>query len=212
MPRPAGVTDAKKTEAILRAANDTFCEQGFNVSLAEVARRAGVSKQTLYNRFGSKEGLLEEVVAARRLEIASALARTDPDQTLTSVLESYAQRVLRLYLDKAYTGIMTLLASTSHDNADLAQRYFASGPEAALHTLAAFLFDEQASGQIEVPDPVQAAEFFLGMLKGQIHVRALLQAPQVCTEADLPARAREAVARFLRAYAPEREPEQAPRP
>ncbi|MGW2340389.1 TetR/AcrR family transcriptional regulator [Streptomyces sp. NPDC001661] len=43
--------------------DEMFIERGLNAPLKEIARRAGVSHGTLYNLFGSREALIDEVVA-----------------------------------------------------------------------------------------------------------------------------------------------------
>lgn len=76
--------DARRNADKLReAAAELFRERGLQVSLKEIARRAGVSHGTLYNLFGSREALIDEVVAdlaVGRLEEATrrALAHDDP--------------------------------------------------------------------------------------------------------------------------------------
>lgn len=53
----------QKRDNIRRAAMELFQVHGFNkVSLSDVASRAGVSQVTIYNHFGSKEGLVREIV------------------------------------------------------------------------------------------------------------------------------------------------------
>ena len=53
----------KKKESIRRAALDLFQTYGFRkVSVAEIARKAGVSQVTIYNHFGSREQLVEDVM------------------------------------------------------------------------------------------------------------------------------------------------------
>ncbi|MET0293380.1 MAG: helix-turn-helix domain-containing protein, partial [Phenylobacterium sp.] len=49
MPRLAGQIDVAKTEAILDAAAEVLAERGFSAPIEEIARRAGVAKQTVYN-------------------------------------------------------------------------------------------------------------------------------------------------------------------
>lgn len=50
----------KKQEDILKAAFELFSAQGVQkTSIAEIAEKAKVSQVTIYNYFGSKEGLLE---------------------------------------------------------------------------------------------------------------------------------------------------------
>jgi len=48
-------------QAVLQAALELFTQQGFNeTSIRQVAERAAVSDQTVYNAFGDKIGLLEQ--------------------------------------------------------------------------------------------------------------------------------------------------------
>src|SRR5690348_4603471 len=59
-------------QEILGAARQAVAETpGGSVSVGAVARRAGVSRLTIYNRFGSKAGLLRA--------LAPQPARTEPD-------------------------------------------------------------------------------------------------------------------------------------
>ena len=56
--------DPAKDAAILDAANALFLERGYTASVDDIAAAAGVSKQTVYARFASKEDLFEAVVRA----------------------------------------------------------------------------------------------------------------------------------------------------
>ncbi|SDS81171.1 TetR/AcrR family transcriptional regulator [Actinoplanes derwentensis] len=84
--------DAQRNAVKLRtAASELFQEHGLQVSLKEIARRAGVSHGTLYNLFGSREVLIDEVIAdlaATRLSAAAtrALASADPWQGFAGYL------------------------------------------------------------------------------------------------------------------------------
>jgi len=61
--RPALRADARRNrEGIRRAALDVFRAGGLTTPLEEVARAAGVSKGTIYHRFGSRRGLIDAVV------------------------------------------------------------------------------------------------------------------------------------------------------
>ncbi|MER5520857.1 TetR/AcrR family transcriptional regulator [Streptomyces sp. NPDC002763] len=75
--------DAQRNAEKLRtAAAELFSERGLKVPLKEIARRAGVSHGTLYNLFGSREALIDEVVAelvADRLDKVAEEALTSDD-------------------------------------------------------------------------------------------------------------------------------------
>ena len=55
-------------ERVLRAATDSFLARGYASSVEEIARRAGVAKQTVYSHFPSKDRLFREV--ARELAMS----------------------------------------------------------------------------------------------------------------------------------------------
>jgi AcrR family transcriptional regulator len=72
-----------KARAALRAAGELFYERGIHaVGVDAVAERAGVTKKTLYDRFGSKERLVVEYLLDRDRQwnayLDARLAAADP--------------------------------------------------------------------------------------------------------------------------------------
>ena len=66
---------------LLTAAREMFAELGVDVAMADIARHAGVRNGTLYNRFPTRDDLIEAVFVDR-LETLAALAEraaADPD-------------------------------------------------------------------------------------------------------------------------------------
>jgi TetR/AcrR family transcriptional regulator, mexJK operon transcriptional repressor len=60
---PAPNRNAAKRDAIHRAALEVFLRRGYtNASVDEIVTESGVSRQTVYNNFGGKEGLFLAVV------------------------------------------------------------------------------------------------------------------------------------------------------
>jgi AcrR family transcriptional regulator len=80
--RPLRADAQRNHERIVAAAGNAFAEQGLEVSMEEIARRAGVGLATLYRRFGSKQELVRAILDARLGEleptIAAAAAASDP--------------------------------------------------------------------------------------------------------------------------------------
>jgi AcrR family transcriptional regulator len=80
--RPLRSDAARNRALLIDAARELFAERGVDVALDEVARRAGVSIGTLYNRFPTRAALIEAVFADRLEKIAGfamkALAEPDP--------------------------------------------------------------------------------------------------------------------------------------
>jgi AcrR family transcriptional regulator len=81
-PRQLRADAQRNRERLLAAAREVFAERGVDVPLEEIARRAGVSIGTLYNRFPARSDLIEAVFTDRLEKLAAlarqALAAADP--------------------------------------------------------------------------------------------------------------------------------------
>lgn len=65
--------DARRNlELILQAAAEAFAEQGLEVGVADIARRAGVGTATIFRRFPTKDDLIAAVVLMRMDDIVVA--------------------------------------------------------------------------------------------------------------------------------------------
>lgn len=63
MPSPSLRADARRNIDLIRmAAVKVFSEHGLSVPLEDVAAAAGVSKATIFNRFGGRVGLIDSVI------------------------------------------------------------------------------------------------------------------------------------------------------
>ena len=106
----------QKKWVILQAALELFKIHGFKkVSISDIARKADVSQVTIYNHFGSKDGLIREVVIAlllRILEKAREIIRED---------KSFPEKLEAIVFDK------TKIASEYHG--ELMQAAIQSDPE-----------------------------------------------------------------------------------
>lgn len=196
MPRAAGQVDPAKTEAILEAASRLIHERGASVTMQAIAREAGVSKQTLYNRFPTKLEIAR-ALAARRSEAVTQPLRSggDPEAVLTAFALSLLEKVRAGPSGPSLRNV----ALISPEAPDLADAVYDAGPAEGLRRLAAWLADQTAAGRLNTPDPLAAAEMFAGMTLGHAHLRAVLGVAQ--PRIDTAARAKETARRFLRAFA-----------
>lgn len=88
MGRPREVTD----DQIRATARRCFLERGAGVSAAEIARELGVSHTTLFNRFGSKEGLLVAALGPpAQVPWIAALEAGPDDRPIRDQLAGHAQ-------------------------------------------------------------------------------------------------------------------------
>lgn len=202
MPRVAGQIDVSKNEAILDAAIEVMSEKGLGAPLAEIARRACVSKQTIYNHYGSKAELARAMSERRAHEVADVLDAPGAIENPADTLAGYARLLMRAVLNPRGMAIYKMAMAASSAMPDVAQAIYEAGPRASRLRLAEFLRLETAAGRLRTPDPLQAAEFFAGMVLGRYQTPSLLGVSIGLSEAEIESVSREAATRFMRAYAP----------
>ena len=96
--RPLRADARRNRDRVLEAARSAFGAEGSDVSLDEIARRAGVGPGTVYRHFASKESLFEAVVFDRIGELVeeARVFADDPDPG-----RAFASFVERLGLEGA---------------------------------------------------------------------------------------------------------------
>lgn len=202
MPRIPGQIDVAKTEAILDAAVEVIGERGLSAPMEAIARRAGVSKQTVYNHYGSKAELVRALMERRVDRITAPLRNPSAEKHPREALEAFARSMLDTVMTANSYSVMRVIIQGAGEMPDIAHEVFEAGPRQARRQLARFLETETRLGRLKVENFDQAAEFFSGMVLGHSQLRALLRLPSDKTKAEFDALAGEAAERFLRAYAP----------
>ncbi|MFG2971009.1 MULTISPECIES: TetR/AcrR family transcriptional regulator [unclassified Streptomyces] len=90
--RPHRKDAARNYDALITAAREAFAEHGADVSLEDVARRAGVGIGTLYRNFPTRRDLFESVYADEVNALCAAaveLSALEPWEALTSWLNRF---------------------------------------------------------------------------------------------------------------------------
>ncbi|MFE6733793.1 TetR/AcrR family transcriptional regulator [Microbacterium sp. NPDC057650] len=88
-PSRAGRPRASSRETLAEAACELFLEQGYDAtSVADITRRAGVSRSSFFNYFSSKSDVLWSGLDARIDDALVALAALGTDATGSAVRES----------------------------------------------------------------------------------------------------------------------------
>jgi len=202
MPRVAGQIDISKNEAILDAAVELMAERGLSASIEEIARRARVSRQTIYNHYGSKAELVRALTERRVHEITAPLEAPEAAEHPAEALAAFGRVMLHAVLAARTSTFMRMAMAGVTEAPELGVAFYEAGPKSSRQRLASFLALETAAGRLACPDPREAAEFFAGMVIGSYQTAALLGVDPGLDEARIGRIAAEAAARFMRAYAP----------
>jgi AcrR family transcriptional regulator len=94
--RPLRRDAERNRERILAAAREAFAEDGLDVGLHEIARRAGVGVGTVYRRFADKDVLIDALFEDRVEEVVAIAEGALADADAWHGLEVFLTRTLEL--------------------------------------------------------------------------------------------------------------------
>jgi TetR/AcrR family transcriptional repressor of mexJK operon len=192
-----------KHSQIVAAAKAAFEDKGYRVSMTDIAKRAGVAKQTLYNHFASKEALFATVITDCGASVLATLAQDGLSMKDKLIQFSYALRQLAMTAH----GVSSYRAMTAeaHQFPELAASFYAQGVGVTHQKLQDVLQQATESGSLACPDVVLAADMLLSMLTGFERSRLLLGVALPTDGTD--AKVRAIVEAFMRAFAPNKKGE-----
>jgi AcrR family transcriptional regulator len=200
--RPPRLQAEQIREQILDIATPLFLTGGYGVtSIEEVAKRARMSKRTVYSRFRDKAELFGAVVHRLVERMRPPSATTEQffeGGSLEAILRRLAQLILRAALSPAALALHRVIVAEATRFPELAEAVNQEGTRReAIRRIAALLEGEALSSGLSLTNAEFAAEQFLHMLVAGPQRRALgLGAPM--TDAELDAWARDAVDLFLK--------------
>lgn len=149
---------------ILDAALAVFAEKGFAAArLEQVARRAGVSKGTLYLYFDSKETLFEAVVRSAivpRIAEAEEMAAAH-DGSAADLLGRLYRLFAEIMADPKVSAIPKLMIAESGNFPALARFYLREVVHRGLRLMAAVLQRGAARGEFVPINPVHATRLLI---------------------------------------------------
>ena len=146
-----------KSRLILDAALQEFSAQGFDgVSMTAIAKRAGVSKPTLYQYFGDKDSLFASVLQEGCEHIMTPLSA--PDGSLVDRLWDFSWTYAEFVLRPDMLSLARLVLGEASRRPDIASIYQAAGPGKAFEGLVAFMRECVEANQLDVDDLEYAAQ------------------------------------------------------
>jgi TetR/AcrR family transcriptional regulator, regulator of autoinduction and epiphytic fitness len=194
--------------AILDAARRLFLESGYEaVSLEQVGRAAGVSRQTVYNQFGSKDAVFRAVVDRHWDTIRAEVSAMVPSPTTAAtepaeILRGFATALLRFVHGTDQVAFTRLVIAESRHQPWIAEAFYRAGKAPLVAAFAGVLEQLTQRGLLVCDRPGLAARQFMGLIQefviwpGVMAVGALAETPDDACVVE------EAVATFLARYAP----------
>ncbi|MGY3667658.1 TetR/AcrR family transcriptional regulator [Marinovum sp. KMM 9989] len=173
------VTSEEKREDILQGAFEEFCENGFlAASMDRISRRAGASKRTVYRYFESKEQLFQTLVRRQWAIFADHMnVHYRPGVDIRAQLTDMARAQARMFMSpKIMAANKMLLSEILRDPKIVSEIQSEFDYTASFETL---LKEAAADGALCIPNPREAAEEFVSLLKGKAFWPVMLGAPLI---------------------------------
>lgn len=191
-----------KRRQILDGAREVFLSQGFDAaSMGEIARKAGVSKGTLYVYFDSKEKLFEAIAHEACGAQAEGVFCLDPaDRDVEAVLTRLGIGFVGFLCRPGAMSPLRTVISISERMPEIGKVFYETGPAEGVAKLCRYLESQVAAGILSIKDCEVAAAQFLDSCLATILKPLLFNASDAPTEERINYVVGIAVRAFLAAY------------
>ena len=199
----AGEDWTARQRDVLDAALRLMVEEGDNLTMAGVARRASCSKETLYKWFGDRDGLLTATVQWQASKVR--VVPVDPGKvdlaSLAESLEGYARDWLKVIASDTSIALNRVAVSHAGSGKDnLGAIVLENGRFALAKRLKPVLDAGKKAGHLDFEDAETAFRTFFGLVGRDVQIRLLLGDWPGLTEAAIAEDAARATRQFLALY------------
>ncbi|MES1989919.1 MAG: TetR/AcrR family transcriptional regulator [Pseudomonadota bacterium] len=199
--RAAGEDPAKRLQ-ILEGAERVFLAEGYEgASMSTIARAAAVSKGTLYVYFTNKEALFSELIAfqcrAQTDTLYEGLKAPGPVDVL---LRQFGRDFVHFKIGDRAHSIERLVIGEAAKFPELGRAFFEAGPKRGLARLAEFLHARVETGELDVDQPLLAADQFMGLCFADLVLKRRMSVIETATPQRIGYIVDHAVDVFLKAY------------
>ncbi|MEL7536138.1 MAG: TetR/AcrR family transcriptional regulator [Pseudomonadota bacterium] len=195
--RPGRPKSEEKHEAIRKAGAELFLAVGWaGTSMDAIAQKAGVSKQTVYSHFRSKEDLFRECIQSK-----ISLYELDADdrgESLEQALLRYGRRFYELLNDADVVRMYRLMIAHAEEFPNLVRSFQEAGPDTTERAFAELL--AKVLPHDSGIDPQDAACDYLQPIFVDVLMQRLMNQEPDVPDGDVHAYLERNVHRFLRIH------------
>ncbi len=168
--RPARFSTQEREALILDALESVVAAQGLQgATVSAIARKAGMSKRTLYTLFPSRDAMFGAWVRRLRESVVHPLTEAERRLPLRDRLRRLLRSEAREGAEARRLLVLRSVIAEAPRHPDLAAAFRRQGPEAARCILQDELALACAAGELRTPDPAAAARLLFDM----VHAGAL---------------------------------------
>lgn len=190
----------ERQKAVLDAALRLLVEEGDQLTMTAVARRASCSKETLYKWFGDRDGLLTAIVQwqASKVRVVPVDGKGLTLASLTVSLARFASDWLKVISSDTSIALNRVaIGRAGSANDDLGAIVLENGRFALARRLKPVLKAGRQAGLLEFSDAEAAFRTFFGLVARDVQIRLLLGDRLKLTDAAIGGDAVRATQQFL---------------
>jgi TetR/AcrR family transcriptional regulator of autoinduction and epiphytic fitness len=197
---PRSVAEEAKRAQLIEMAEEVFLEKGYHAATVdEIARRAGVSKKTIYVMFDSKAALFDALLSARLAPLATPLP--EDGQPLADVLIDFLTGVARSVLSPRHIALTRLMIAESPRSPEIEMALTRQAVCNGDGALEVWLAHQATRGVLACEDAHEAASMLFGMSIAELMLNQLVKSRSPLHERDIVRRIGVSVRMFLATFA-----------
>jgi AcrR family transcriptional regulator len=171
MSGPGRPRDPAADRAILRAALELLVERGVDqTSIEQIAKRAGVTKVTVYRRWRTKDEILAQAVESAREDLPNVAADAAPGERLTDTIEHLLPRWGQALADPRHRALTARLLAAGPDHPALFRAYRDHHVQPRRERARAIMARAQLDGQLDADADL---DVLIDMMEGAVLYRLL---------------------------------------
>jgi len=191
-------------ELILAAAKDLFLQHGYDkTSLEMIISVAGGSRRSIYDEFGNKQGLLMAVIHQQvSIQTDTIASIKTTNLTPRDALKEMCFRFTKSLVSEYTVSLFRLAVQVIPKVPEIGALIYERGPLKGLQPLTDYLMQLDKEGILVIDDSCYATSMLMDMVKGRLHLKALLLPNQQISETEIQQHIDKAVDLFFKAYQP----------
>jgi TetR/AcrR family transcriptional repressor of mexJK operon len=194
--------DVLKDSAIMDAARELLFQKGPQaVTMEAVAKKAGVSKVTVYARHKNRDALLGAVIQSQVAGFTGMITGVQGSiAEVREVLLNFSVNVMAFQISDEHVQLMRAISAASNIPDQVLQDVYSLGPHSMIGWLAQWLADLHKAGLVCCENPAMSAELLGGMLQRLEIIRTLYRVKVDYSAEELQKQAEFIVDAFLKIH------------
>ncbi|MGB5278972.1 MAG: TetR/AcrR family transcriptional regulator [Gammaproteobacteria bacterium] len=191
----------EKRIAILNAAGDLFLSRGLaGTSMDAVGEDAGVSKQTVYSHFSSKEDLFRTCIKNKVESYGFQEEDLPKDADLETVLKLLGKQFLNLIFDEGVVAMHRVVIGESASYPKIAELFYETGPQKTINAVAKYIDTQMTCKRLKPDNPYYIAVLFLGLVRADYQMQLLMGVQPGLADKDIELHLSKVVRQFMELY------------